>query len=99
VIYKFRSKAAGDVIMLGPNGDRMLGLIGRDAAPKGIIEPAAMAAAIAALEAAVAADDADGESAARDAGADTVALRPRVWPMIEMLKRAQAAGEPVVWGV
>ena len=109
MIYKFRSKAAGDVIMLGPNGDRMLGLIGRDAAPKGIIEPAAMPAAIAALEAAVAADEAAraadrarpeaAEEGDRDGGADAVALRPRVWPMIEMMKRSHAAGEPVVWGV
>ena len=28
-----------------------------------------------------------------------VALRQRLWPLVEMLRRAQAAGEPVVWGV
>jgi hypothetical protein len=28
-----------------------------------------------------------------------VALRQRLWPMVDMLKRAAAAGEPVVWGV
>jgi hypothetical protein len=26
-------------------------------------------------------------------------LRRRLWPMVEMIRRAQAAGEPVVWGV
>ncbi|MFY7855089.1 MAG: DUF1840 family protein [Rubrivivax sp.] len=26
-------------------------------------------------------------------------LRQRLWPMIEMLRRSHAGGEPVVWGV
>jgi hypothetical protein len=56
-----------------------------------------MPAAIAALQAASAAE---GAAAAADPAADPpVALRQRVWPMIEMLRRAHAAGEPVVWGV
>ena len=29
----------------------------------------------------------------------TVGLRQRVWPMVEMLKRALAEQQPVVWGV
>jgi hypothetical protein len=104
MIYKFRSKASGDVIMLGPNGDRLLQILGREPAPKGIVEPADMPAAIAALHAAVAADEAAREAAGQDRAADetrpdAVPLRPRVWPMVEMLKRAHAAGEPVVWGV
>jgi hypothetical protein len=107
MIYKFKSKATGDTIMLGPNGDQMLRLLGREPALKGIIEVAAMPAAIAALQAAVTADDAartgrsdadDGDEAAAGAR-DPVSLRSRLWPMVEMLKRAQAAGEPVVWGV
>jgi hypothetical protein len=103
MIYKFHSKATGDVIMLGPNGDQMLRLIGRDPAAKGIIEPPSMPAAVAALEAAIAADEAArAESKAKsddDKPADAVALRPRMWPMIEMLKRAHRADEPIVWGV
>jgi len=107
MIYKFKSKATGDTIMLGPNGDQMLRLLGREPALKGIIEVAAMPAAIAALQAAVTADDAartgrsdadDGDEAAEGAR-DPVSLRSRLWPMVEMLKRAQSAGEPVVWGV
>ena len=45
MIYKFKSKAAGDLIMMGPSGDQVLRIIGKQPAPKGIIEPAAMAAA------------------------------------------------------
>jgi hypothetical protein len=93
VIYKFKSRAAGDIIMMGPNGDALLRLLGREPAAKGIIEPAACAPAIAAIEQALLADD-----AAR-AEAQGVGLRQRLWPMVEMLKRAAAADEPVVWGV
>jgi hypothetical protein len=101
MIYKFRSKAAGDVIMLGPQGDRLLRLLGREPAAKGIIEPLAMPAAIAALEAAVAADEAARAAAGPpdERLGDPVLLRQRVWPLVEMLRRAHAADEPVVWGV
>lgn len=96
MIYKFKSKAAGDVIMLPANGDQLLRALGREPAAKGIIEPADMAAAIATLQAAISADEAPPESEDQPA---PVGLRQRLWPMVEMLRRAQAAGEPVVWGV
>lgn len=107
MIYKFRSKAAGDVIMLGPNGDALLRAIDREPAPKGIIEPKDMAVAIAAIERSIAADEAaraEAEAEARDKGEplpprEGVTPRQRLWPMVEMLRRAQAADEPVVWGV
>ena len=110
MIYKFKSKAAGDVIMLGPNGDKVLGILGKDATPQGIIQPAQMPAAIQALSDAVAADDAararrakgedsDAGDASSASARDPVSLRQRVWPLVEMLKRAQAADESVTWGV
>ena len=107
MIYKFKSKAAGDVLMMGPNGDALLRVIGREPAAKGIIEPLAMAPAIAAIEQALRADEAARAAAEADAAArgDTlparegVGLHQRLWPMVEMLKRAAAANEPVVWGV
>ena len=107
MIYKFKSKAAGDVIMMGPSGDEVLRLIGKAPGPKGIIESATMGAAIAALEAAVAADEAARAQAEREAAAegrklalrDAVTLRQRAWPLVEMLKRSSAAGADIVWGV
>jgi hypothetical protein len=110
MIYKFKSKAAGDVIMLGPNGDRVLRIVGREPAAKGIFEVADMPAVISAIEQAVAADEArraaTGDAAAADSNgqdneppAERVALRQRVWPLVEMLRRCHAAGEVVVWGV
>jgi hypothetical protein len=41
--------------------------------------------------------DDDGCAPARSG--DHVSLRRRVWPMVEMMKRAQAGNEPIVWGV
>jgi Domain of unknown function (DUF1840) len=102
MIYKFKSKASGDVIMLGPNGDQVLRIIGREPASKGIIEVEAMPAAIAALEAAVRDDAGAAEVSNADEDAPKaveVALHQRVWPVIDMLQRCLKAGEPVVWGV
>ena len=107
MIYKFKSKAAGDLIMTGPSGDQVLRIIGKEPAPKGIIEPAAMPAAMAAIERAVADEEAARVQAEREAEAEGralapregVSLRQRGWPMIEMMKRAHSAGEDIVWGV
>ena len=100
MMYKFKSKATGDLIMTQPVGDRVLGLIGKAVTPQGIIEVDQMPAAMSALEAAVAvespkpADADDGDSHRTD----NVSLRQRVWPMVEMLKRASAEKQPITWG-
>jgi Domain of unknown function (DUF1840) len=103
MLYKFRSKAAGDVIMLGPNGDQVMRIVGRQPAAKGIFEVADMPALIGALESAVAADEAARQQAATDEEAppgkgDGVSLRQRVWPLVEMLRRCHAAREVITWG-
>ena len=95
MIYKFRCKAAGDVIMLQPHGDQLLRLIGREPAAKGIIEPNDMLAAMQTLQQAAA----QSEAAASADGERGVGLKQRLWPMIELMKRAQPAGEAIVWGV
>jgi hypothetical protein len=105
--YLFKSKAAGDVLMLEASGDQLLRIIGKEPAAKGIIEPAAMPAAIKAIEAAVAREEAclaqtegaeaqTDRTAAEDGG---VTLRQRAWPFLEMLKSAHAAAKEIVWGV
>ena len=107
MIYKFKSKAAGDVIMMGPTGDDVLRIIGKTPAAKGIIEVAAMAAAIAAIEQAVTADDAARAQAEKEAAAEGkklaaregVTLRQRAWPLVEMMKRSMNENADVVWGV
>ncbi len=105
MLYKFKSKAAGDVIMLGPNGDQVMRLVGREPAPQGIFEVDAMPGLMSTLKAAVEADEAArGSTSGADTGAagaqggDRVALRQRVWPLVEMLRRCHAAREVIVWG-
>ena len=107
MIYKFKSKAAGDVIMMGSSGDHVLRIIGKHPAPKGIIEPAAMPDAIAAIEKAIVDDENARQQAEAEAAAqgktlpsrEGVTLRQRAWPLVDMLKRSHAAGKEIVWGI
>ena len=108
MLYKFKSKATGDLIMLEPQGKQVLQIIGKAPGPKGIIEPCEMLAAIDALHAAVAREEAAhaaAEQAAKDAGepvaggAKGISLRQRAVPFVDMLRRAHAEDKEVVWGV
>jgi Domain of unknown function (DUF1840) len=105
MLYKFKSKAAGDVIMLGPNGDAVMRLLGREPSAKGIFDVQDLPALMAALEKAVADDEASRREAQSDeshdqpAAGDGVGLRQRVWPLVEMMRRSLAHQEPIVWGV
>lgn len=105
MLYIFKSKAAGDLILLQANGERILQIIGKEPGPKGIILPEQMPAAITALEKAIATAEAPAEKTdAPDAEstvapADRVTLRQRAVPFIDMLRRCQAAGKEIVWGV
>lgn len=107
MIYKFKSKAAGDVVMLGESGNQVLRLLGREPAPQGIFEVADMPTLRTALEQAVAAEEAEQSQAEADVHAEgrrpspreNVSLHQRVWPLVEMMKRAQADDHPIVWGV
>jgi len=107
MLYKFKSKAAGDLIMLEPNGRRVLEIIGKDPGPQGIIQPAEMPGAIQKLEDAVTREEAEHKAAVEDAkakgqvppGSDAVSLRQRAVPFIDMLKRCSKEGKEIVWGV
>lgn len=111
MLYKFKSKTTGDVIMLQPNGQRVLEIIGKDtqtgSGDKGIILPEQMSAAIAALEAAIVQEDAERKAAVAQALAnheapprlEAISLHQRALPFIDMLRRCQKAGTDIVWGV
>jgi hypothetical protein len=105
-VYRFKSRETGDLVMLQQHGQRMLEILGKRLSGPGIIQPAEMDAAVQKIRAAVAADDAarhkqqveeDGEH--EDAPADTVSLRMRSAPFIEMLQRCEKAGVEIVWGI
>jgi hypothetical protein len=106
MLYKFQSRAAADLLMLEPQGRRILQIIGKHGEDRrGILQPAEMPAAIAALEAAMvdeerqAAEARENETEDGNDSDETVSLRRRASPFIEMLRRSQAAGKDVVWGV
>ena len=113
MLYKFKSKATGDLIMLEPQGKHILKLIGKEPGAQGIILPNEMLAAIEALKAAVkqeelaqqAAKDVTKDDKEKEAttpsldGPRTIGLKQRVVPFIDMLRRAHAEDKEVVWGV
>lgn len=108
MLYKFKSRNAGDVIMLEPNGRQVLEIIGKEPGPQGIVLVEQMPQAMAALRAAVAQEELAfaQAKAAFEAGqtrespeGEGVNLRQRVQPFIEMLRLSHQHGDPVVWGV
>lgn len=106
MLYKFKSKTAGDLIMLGPNGRKVLEVIGKDIGSKGIILFSEMPAAISALKQAIALEESARKVAHTETEldqdavfADGPGLRQRAMPFIEMLERNYKAQTDVVWGV
>lgn len=107
MLYKFKSKAAGDVIMLEAHGRRLLEIIGKTPGPTGIILPEQMPAALSALELAIA--DAEARQQAQDEAAraagqepprrEGVSLRQRAVPLMDMMRRASKAEREITWGV
>jgi Domain of unknown function (DUF1840) len=107
MLYRFKSKAASDVVMLGESGDALLRLMGREPAAQGIFEAAALPGLLRLLEAGVADDDAQFQRAVDEAKAagepvprrQGVSLRQRAWPLHELMVRSQSEDVDVVWGV
>jgi hypothetical protein len=107
MLYRFKSKAGGDVVMLADSGDAVLRLMGREPAAQGILEVDKLPGLIQSLEAGVAADEAHFQQAvdaAKAAGEPVprrqrVSLRQRAWPLHELMLRSQREGVEVVWGV
>ncbi len=112
MLYKFKSRAAADLILLEPQGRQILQIIGKTPAPTGIVTAAQIPAALAALEAAVAADEArlrEAKAAAQageaeqdvpqEDGRDTVRLQQRAAPFLDVLRRSLKEECDVVWGV
>ncbi len=108
MLYKFKSRATADVIMLETNARQLLKIVGKEG-EHGIITAAQIPAAIDALQAAVAADEAARQEP-QDAppqeggGADesgqpsaAVRLHQRAAPFIDMLRRSAAEGHDVIW--
>jgi hypothetical protein len=104
MIYEFKSRATGSIVMTEPVGNAMLEAIGREPAGKGVITTEQMPDAIARLEA-LSADNPppepeDNPAEAPESRIDApVSLSQRAFPLIEMLRAAHKAGKDVTWGV
>lgn len=110
MLFKFKSQATADMIMLEPDARKVLQIIGKDASPRGIITTDQIPQAIAALQAAVAAEDERAQAAkTQDLDQDpedadgqdvkaSVGLKQLAVPFIEMLRRSAAEQADVVWG-
>jgi Domain of unknown function (DUF1840) len=111
MLYKFKSKIDGDLIMLELHARHVLQIIGKEAGPQGIILPEDIPAALAALEQAIALDEAAklaaskaiketvGDLDANPVTADVVSLRQRTLPFINLLRSCHSANASIVWGV
>jgi hypothetical protein len=107
----FRSKAAAEIFMFAETAQRMLQIIGKDDAQRGVIRGADVAIALQRLQDAVDAE----KSALRDAQArqqdgerrgeagteslPPITLGQRAFPLLEMLRAADRKGVDVTWGV
>lgn len=111
MLFKFKSKNTGDIIMLQPHAEQILTILGRDtangASDKGIVQAEQIPAALVALHEAIEAEEADREAATAEALAkdetapvfSDVSLRQRALPFMDMLRRCESDGDDVVWGV
>ena len=108
MLYRFKSQATADVVMLEANARQLLDIVGKTAGPKGIFTVDQIPAAVSALEAAVhreAEQHRNNHDALASEGHDEIAerehigLHQRSAPLVDMLKRSLTEGKDVVWGV
>jgi hypothetical protein len=111
MLYKFKSKATGDLIMLQPNGERVLEIIGKHSAAepsvKGILLTEQMPQALEALRHAINQEEAQRQQAIDDAARDNqpvpkfeaISLRQRALPFMDMVRACQKEDAPITWGV
>jgi hypothetical protein len=106
MLFKFKSKASGDLIMLELHGSQVLRTIGKEPTPKGILLCAEMPQALQALQAAIA-EIAEQQARGRehqakgeaDESSDRVNFHQRALPFMDLLRRCMAHPCDLVWGV
>ena len=105
MLYKFKSQASAELILLQADGDQLLTFIGKVPGLQGVIAVEQIPAAITALNTAIVAhEDAQAHHAQNlplESGLaeGNVPLRHRAAPFIGLLMRSANAGKDVVWGV
>jgi hypothetical protein len=110
MLYEFKSRATGTVVMTGQVAEQLLAIVGKAPGPQGIFTVEQMGPAIAALQAAIERERTERASDARDADRDSadedeadrtpsISLAQRAWPLMDMLRAARAADQAVTWGI
>jgi Domain of unknown function (DUF1840) len=101
MLYKFKSDAGSDVIMLEPTGRQVLEIIGKGPDAKGILLPTQMADARKSLEAAITSEETEGATDDQEdsSGNKRIGLRTRAWPLMMLIERSEKANKPITWGV
>ncbi|MFK7966570.1 MAG: DUF1840 domain-containing protein [Burkholderiaceae bacterium] len=103
MIYEFKSRATGSVIMTQDIAEALLAAMGKTPGATGIITVEQLPAAIAALRHDLPADASDEGQESTDDDDDepksSVSLKQRAFPLIEMMETALKAGKDVTWGV
>jgi len=94
MLYKFKSKVTGDLIMLEADAKRLLKIMGREDQVKGIFLADQLESVIAALESAVVLEETESVQDLKQ-----ISLRQRSLPMLKMLKKCKDQSADVVWGV
>ena len=110
----FQSDASGDVMMFDQVAHRMMEIMGKDIAARGVITVEQLPGCIARLRAAIAGDKTQAARAAQargkraadrnegdgEAGDDAhVGLAQRAVPLVELLERSLRREKPVLWGI
>jgi len=107
MLIVFHAKAAADVLMLSRHAAPVLRAAGKvldqdqDAPARGVFTVQQLPDAIAGIERATAQEALSNDSLESDAPApameQAVSLRQRAYPLLDMLRRAQAKGVDVMW--
>lgn len=106
MLVTFQSKAASDVLMLDKHAVLVLQAAGRPVTDadlkRGIFTVEQLPAAIAALEAAIDAESPETEPDDPDKDpvhplAQTVSLKQRAFPLLDMMRKSLATDVPVMW--
>jgi hypothetical protein len=103
MLIPFHSKAAGDFFMQETHVRTLFGLMGKTFSPQGVITSEEMDETIVTLNANLASAQAleiNAETVSDEElqAPQTVSLKQRAWPLLDMMQRASKKRVDVVWG-
>jgi hypothetical protein len=111
VLITFKSEGSADVMMFGDVAMKLMELIGKEPAAKGVVTVEQLPQAIERLRQAIEADkaarrgqapaqdDDEDEGEAEGRKRDPIGIARRGLPLLELLEHGLREEEPVVWGV